>query len=69
MIELLGIVLLVQGGGALISRILGSDSPGWFIQLHLLPPGLHVAASIAMVVVGISLLSTYKVRKERAKAK
>jgi hypothetical protein len=38
MTELLGILLLVQGFGGLLNRLLGADSPSWFVQLHVLPP-------------------------------
>lgn len=56
MIELLGILLVVQGAGGLLNRLLGADSPSWFVQLHLLPPSLHVAASVVMVLAGAAVL-------------
>lgn len=68
MIELLGIVLLVQGGGGLINRLLGSDDPSWFVQLHLLPPGMHVVASALMVAGGVGLLFGERARKQRRRS-
>jgi hypothetical protein len=55
--ELLGILLVVQGGGGLLNRLLGADSPSWFVQLHVLPSSLHVAASVVMVLVGAAVLA------------
>lgn len=63
MIELLGILLVVQGGGGLLNRLLGARSPSWFVQLHLLPPSLHIAASVVMVLGGAVVLAG--VRKRR----
>ncbi|WP_410610684.1 hypothetical protein [Amycolatopsis sp. lyj-109] len=63
MIELLGILLVVQGGGGLLNRLLGARSPSWFVQLHVLPPSLHVAASVVMVLGGVVVLAG--VRKRR----
>ncbi|MER7860802.1 hypothetical protein ABTX61_16990 [Amycolatopsis japonica] len=65
MIELLGILLLVQGGGGLINRLLGSTNPSWFVQLHLLPPGMHVVASALMVAAGVGVLFAERARKQR----
>ncbi|WP_410649288.1 hypothetical protein [Amycolatopsis sp. cmx-4-54] len=65
MIELLGIALLVQGGGGLINRLLGSTNPSWFVQLHLLPPGMHVVVSALMVAAGVGLLFAERARKQR----
>lgn len=48
MIELVGIRLVVQGGGGLPNRLLGAHSPSWFVQLHVLPPSLHIAVSVAL---------------------
>jgi hypothetical protein len=56
MLETLGIVLIVQGVGGLINRLAESQSKGWWLQLHVLPDGLHVPASIAMGIVGILLV-------------
>ncbi|MEV4142403.1 hypothetical protein AB0J40_01980 [Amycolatopsis sp. NPDC049691] len=56
MIELLGILLVVQGAGGLLNRLLEAGSPSWFLQLHLLPPSLHVAASVVMVLAGAGVL-------------
>ncbi|HET6706503.1 hypothetical protein [Amycolatopsis sp.] len=57
MIELLGILLVVQGGGGLLNRLLGAHSPSWFVQLHVLPPSLHVVASVVMVLAGLAVLA------------
>ncbi|MEV7095519.1 hypothetical protein AB0M80_22005 [Amycolatopsis sp. NPDC051045] len=63
MTELLGILLVVQGGGGLLNRLLGADSPSWFVQLHLLPPSLHVAASVVMVLAGAAVLAGVRQRR------
>ncbi|MFD5245328.1 hypothetical protein ACFWIW_12325 [Amycolatopsis sp. NPDC058340] len=68
MIELLGILLLVQGGGGLINRLLGSTNPSWFVQLHLLPPGMHVVASALMVAAGVGVLFAERARKQRRRS-
>jgi hypothetical protein len=61
--ELIGILLLVQGGGGLLNRLLGANSPSWFVQLHVLPPSLHVVASVVMVLAGAAVLVTGRGRK------
>lgn len=63
MTELIGILLVVQGGGGLLNRLLGADSPSWFVQLHVLPPSLHVAASVVMVLAGAAVLVAGRGRK------
>ena len=63
MIELLGILLVVQGGGGLLNRLLGARSPSWFVQLHVLPPSLHVVASVVMVLAGVAVLAGTRKRK------
>ena len=63
MIELLGILLVVQGGGGLLNRLLGARSPSWFVQLHLLPPSLHVVASVVMVLAGVAVLAGTRRRR------
>ncbi|WP_414937521.1 hypothetical protein [Amycolatopsis sp. cmx-11-51] len=68
MIELLGILLLVQGGGGLINRLLGSSNPSWFVQLHLLPPGAHIVASVLMVAAGVAVLFSERARKQRRRS-
>lgn len=68
MIELLGILLLVQGGGGLINRLLGSSDPSWFVQLHLLPPGMHIVASALMVAAGVAVLFSERARKQRRRS-
>lgn len=67
MIELLGILLVVQGAGGLINRLLGSDSLSWFVQLHLLPPGMHIVASALMVAAGAMVLFAERARKHRGR--
>ena len=56
MLETIGIVLIVQGVGGLINRLAESESKGWWLQLHVLPDGLHVPASVAMGIVGALLV-------------
>ncbi|MGK3203818.1 hypothetical protein [Amycolatopsis sp. MEPSY49] len=65
MIELLGILLVVQGAGGLLNRLLEADSPSWFVQLHLLPASLHVAASVVMVLAGAAVLVATRRPKRR----
>ncbi|QRP43931.1 hypothetical protein [Amycolatopsis sp. FDAARGOS 1241] len=48
----------MNSAGGLINRLAGSGNPSWFVQLHLLPPSLHVAA-------GGVLLSGSQSRKRR----
>jgi hypothetical protein len=55
-LETIGIVLIVQGVGGLINRLAESGSKGWWLQLHVLPDGLHVPASVAMGIVGVLLV-------------
>ncbi|MEA5365968.1 hypothetical protein VA596_41025 [Amycolatopsis sp., V23-08] len=61
--ELIGMLLVVQGGGGLLNRVLGASSPSWFVQLHVLPSSLHVAASVVMVLAGAAVLVTGRGRK------
>ncbi len=68
MIELLGILLLVQGGGGLINRLLGNTNPSWFVQLHVLPPGTHIVASALMVAAGVGVLFAERARKQRRRS-
>ncbi|MFD9889170.1 hypothetical protein [Amycolatopsis sp. NPDC058986] len=65
MIELLGILLVVQGVGGLINRLADASSRSWFVQLHLLPPELHIAASVVMALAGAALLFAERGRKRR----
>ena len=65
MIELIGILLVVQGAGGLLNRLLGAHSPSWFVQLHLLPPSLHVVASVGMALAGAGVLFAARGRKNR----
>lgn len=64
--ELLGILLVVQGAGGLINRLVGSASESWFVQLHLLPPGLHLWASVGMVLAGAAVFFAESARKRRS---
>lgn len=66
MLEVLSIVLLVQGIGGLINRLAGGTSPGWWVQLHVLPPALQIPASIAMIAVGGLLLAKVIMSEKRA---
>jgi hypothetical protein len=63
MTELIGILLVVQGGGGLLNRLLGADSPSWFVQLRVLPASLHVVASVVMVLAGAAVLVAGRGRK------
>jgi hypothetical protein len=63
MLEVLGIVLIVQGAGGLINALAGSSDPGWWLQLHVLPPGRHVLASVAMLAAGVLLELGSKARE------
>lgn len=56
MLETIGIILIVQGVGGLINRLAESGSKGWWVQLHLLPDGLHLPVSVVMAVVGVLLV-------------
>jgi hypothetical protein len=56
MLETIGIILIVQGVGGLINRLAESGSKGWWVQLHLLPDGLHLPVSVLMAVVGVLLV-------------
>lgn len=69
MIELLGILLVAQGGGGLINRLAGADSPSWFVHLHLLPPGLHIWASVIMIAAGAGVLFAERARKNRSRSR
>lgn len=54
--EVLSIALLVQGIGGLVNRLTTSASPGWWLQLHALPPALQIPASVAMITLGGALM-------------
>jgi len=67
MAELLGILVLIQGVGGLINRVAGSDANSWFLQLHLLPPSWHIAASAVMTLIGAAVVfPIWAKRKRRA---
>ncbi|MYW94894.1 hypothetical protein G3I59_36095 [Amycolatopsis rubida] len=65
MIELIGVLLVVQGAGGLINRIAGSRHPSWFLQLQVLPPQLHVIASIVLLGAGVAVLFANRARNRR----
>ena len=65
MIELFGILLVVQGAGGLINRLAGTGHPSWFVQLHVLPPNLHVIASVVLLGAGVAMLFATRARKGR----
>ncbi|RBM19642.1 hypothetical protein DI005_15020 [Prauserella sp. PE36] len=65
MIELLGILLVVQGVGGLVNRIAGSGSESWFVQLHLLPDVAHIPVSIAMGLAGAVLATLGSARRKK----
>ncbi|WP_020657987.1 hypothetical protein [Amycolatopsis benzoatilytica] len=65
MIELIGILLVVQGGGGLINRLAGAGHPSWFVQLHVLPAQFHVVASLVLLAAGVAVLFAHQARKRR----
>lgn len=67
MIELLGILLVVQGEGGLINRLAGEGHPSWFVQLHVLPPQLHLIASVVLLGSGVAVLFAHQARKRRSR--
>lgn len=55
-VELLALVLLVQGGGGLINNLTGG-SKSWFVLNHVeMPPALRITAYAVMVVLGLVLV-------------
>ena len=56
MSELIGILLVVEGAGGLINRLAGGGSPGWFLQLRLVPAEYQVTASVVVLLVGVVVL-------------
>lgn len=67
-LETIGIVLIVQGVGGFINRLAESGSKGWWLQLHVLPDGLHIPASVAMAIVGVLLVLQSMARERRRKS-
>ncbi|MGA6166473.1 hypothetical protein [Amycolatopsis magusensis] len=67
MIEVLGIILVVQGVGGFINRVAESSSKSWFVQLHLLPDWLHIPVSVVMVLVGAGVVLGDMARKRRSR--
>ncbi len=54
--ELIALVLLVQGGGGLINNLAGG-SKSWFALNHVeMPDALRITAHAVMVVVGLVLV-------------
>lgn len=64
MVELLGILLVVQGAGGLINRLVHAGSPSWFVQLHVFPPALHIASSVVILAAGAGVLLVRQARKD-----
>ena len=67
---ILGIAAFVQGLGGLTNRLVQSDGPSWFLQLHIIPSsqrGLQIAASIVLILVGLGLFafSTKKAKQHK----
>ncbi|RZS32457.1 hypothetical protein EV193_11291 [Herbihabitans rhizosphaerae] len=60
--EVVGIVLLVQGIGGAISKIV-DGSKSWFLTRHVLPEGLQIPASVIMVLIGVALLWSIRDRQ------
>ncbi len=56
MIDLIGILLVVQGAGGLINRLTGEGAAGWFLQLRLVPAHLQITASVVVLLVGVVVL-------------
>jgi hypothetical protein len=67
-IELAGLLLVILGAGGLINRLAGASDPGWFVQLRVLPPQLHIGASVVLLVVGAGLLFLQQARKHGRQA-
>ncbi|MGC7097808.1 hypothetical protein ACPZ19_24325 [Amycolatopsis lurida] len=68
MIEVLGIILVVQGVGGFINRVAESSSESWFVQLHVLPDWLHIPASVVMALLGAALVLGDMARKKKRRA-
>jgi hypothetical protein len=64
-IELIGILLVVEGAGGLINRFAGGGSPDWFLQLRLMPPDLQVAANAVVLPAGVVVLLGRGARRGR----
>jgi hypothetical protein len=64
-IDLIGILLVVQGAGGLINRLAGGGSPAWFLQLRLVPGNLQITASVVVLLAGATVLLTSRARRTR----
>lgn len=62
MTELIGILLVIQGGGALATRIL-DGSRSWFLVRHVVPYELQLPAAAVVLALGILVLVRVKRRK------
>ena len=56
MIELIGILLVVEGAGGLVNRLTGDGSAAWFLQLRLVPAEYGTTASVVVLLAGVVLL-------------
>lgn len=67
MLEVVGILLIVQGVGGFINNWVGG-SPSWFLVNHLpMLDGFEMPASVVLAVVGVVLAGMgERVRKGRA---
>ncbi|AXB43794.1 hypothetical protein [Amycolatopsis albispora] len=68
MIEVLGIILVVQGVGGFINRVAESSSMSWFVQLHVLPSWAHIPVSVVMALTGGALVLADMARRKRKRA-
>jgi hypothetical protein len=62
LIELIGIVLVIQGAGGLVTALL-DGSRSWFLVRHVLPEELQVPASVVVLLLGLLLLWRNRDRK------
>lgn len=60
MVELLGLVLVVQGGGGLINNLF-TDSKSWFVLNHLgLPMPAALIGHVLLLAAGLTLVARRK---------
>jgi hypothetical protein len=64
-IDLIGILLVVEGAGGLINRLTGGGSPAWFLQLRLVPAEFGGTASVVVLLVGAVVLLSGATRRNR----
>jgi hypothetical protein len=55
MTELIGILLCIQGVGALVTKIVDGGR-SWFLVRHVVPDGMQVVASVVVILLGVILL-------------